>query len=299
MRLKNMYLTCKNNIEILKNIAYRDEKNANDNINKIVIDYENVSGCLHSLYNIECLKPLVISLLAHEQSEEQIYIMYHKVNSFVTTLKSLIQKVQTIIDLGDSMGFEEFNSGFDIKIPPNLTLKEVGNCIADIDKVLNQCPYLNSEGESIQFKNVDVGSTWLTFLTVCTGSTIILANLAKIVDVCVKIASHIVTVKSQITQYKTLNLQNELIEGLISTQNTIQDALVEKYCQELQSSISSLDPEENGRLTLTLDILSDWMSKGMEIHSAIENTQEVKDLFPTGESQTLLLKQIELLKDKN
>ena len=48
----------------------------------------------------------------------------------------------------------------------------------------------------------------------------------------------------------------------------------------------------------SLHLLSDWMSKGLEIHAAIKASPEVKAVFPPLEKQLLSTDEIALLSEQ-
>lgn len=263
-----------------------------------IIHYKKYVTVVNELYQIEVFKRTLEdmkSCCGDILNCNMSVIFPPKIDLFKKSLRDLLLKMQTVIDLGDSVGFSEIEQGFDIKMPSDLSLKEMSNCISDIDKALTQCPYLNVDGEKIEFKNIDVGSFWLEFLTICTGATIVLLNLSKIIDKATKIASHMKTVRYQTKQIEALSLKNEIAKSMVSGFNEMTDLLVEKCANELQDEINPLEPEDFERTKLTLNLLGDWISKGMEIHSCLEAPQEIKDLFPTSDEIKVLPKPTELI----
>lgn len=300
MRLKNMYLTCKKYIGFLSDEILKENLSSDKQIVSYTIaEYDDFVEAMNVLRKIDALNSIIKEIFkwCGDGFKNDMNIIYPKrIDRFKSLLKELIIKMNTIIDLGDSVGFEDIEYGFDIKIPPNLQLKDMSQCIADIDKALTQCPYLNVDGERIEFKNADVGSIWFEFLTVCTGTTIILLNLGKVVDKAVQIASHIKMVRQQKNIIKSCDMQNELAATMISGFEEIQKALVSKCADELGQEISLLENEDKERAKLSLNLLGEWMSRGMEIYSCLEAPQEIKDYFPKQEEQKAIMEPIKQLK---
>lgn len=304
MRLKNMYLLCKNNIEYFKNSPY--ERVINGSGTTIYYQIQNFDlfvDSVNELNKVKCLdsslKEMCNTLGDSILRKEKHKIFPDQFNTFQTFLNALIARMQTIIDLGDSLGFENVENGFDIKLPPNLSLLELGQCITDINKSFSQCPLFNNNEEKIEFKGADIGSLWLEFTTIATGSGIIINNLAKIVDKCVAIKSHILTVNMQKEQLKSMKMDNELKENMVSGFKQMTDELIQNVSTELQDETGKLDNEDNQRLNMCLKLLSEWMAKGLEIHSALNAPEEVKALFPLNDKMDFLPKEVKMIENQD
>lgn len=286
-----MYLLCKSSIDYLSGFRLFEQKTVEGKLRCYRIpDYDDFAYTMSQLANIDCLTPLINDLMESLGTEigtkSKDCISINSEKHFSIYFKKLVERVATIVSLGDSMGFSDIETGFDIKIPSSLNLSQTARCIGDLDKIFNQCPLLNIEGQKIEFKSVDTGSFWLEFMIVATGTATLLTVFAKVVDKCVTIASHIVTTKSQEEQFRTLELQNDLLESMIKSHQEITKVMEQRAVTALEEEIGiTLENEDRERTVFCLDRLSDWMSKGMEIYANIESPKEIKDLFPPQEKQ--------------
>lgn len=282
MRLKNMYFLCKENQSIIAGRRYITEERASGDT-KYTCSNSDVIASLQALHPIDCLaKNIDVILSTLDDGVLSHFSKKHQ--NIMGAWSQLNQQIETLVSLGESMGLNEFPSGFDIKVPTNLEFDEFASCVEDINKVLRQCPYLHSTDGPIQFEGVDVGSTWLSFVV---GGAVLL-NLTIILDKVIKLVSHMHTVKAQVKQYKYLEMDQAFLTEMMEAHNKVQKSLLDKCLKELQEECGNLEPEDNERARLTLEILAKWMDRGMEIHASIGSKAEVKDLFPTLNSQKKL-----------
>ena len=56
---------------------------------------------------------------------------------------------------------------------------------------------------------------------------------------------------------------------------------------ELAEEHNISDPEDLGRLRNSIQLMADWMDKGMEVYASIQAPEETKAVFPPIEKQTL------------
>ena len=187
----------------------------------------------------------------------------------------------------------ETNS-IEIKMPADIDLDSFSKCTGDLNKVFTQCPFLSSDDGKIVFSGVERGSVLLTF--VVTGGVItILVGLAALVDKAVQISSHVLTTKEQLERLRKIGIDNKLIEELKKTHEEVERQLKENAIRELAEKNNIDDPEEKQRIEYSLDKLSKWIDKGLEIHAAIGASDEIKALFPPVEMPSLPIGKKELL----
>lgn len=178
-------------------------------------------------------------------------------------------------------------NGFDVKLPPNITLENLIECTKDLNTLFSQCPLFQYNDVQISLSGVDVGSSWLTFIVKGTGLFIVLRNLASLVDKVVHIRSHWLTCKKQEEECKKLGIANDLLGNLADAHNAVLKKLQENAVEELSSQNSITDPESKARLNYSIDLMNKMMSKGLEIYAAIGSEEEIKSVFPTVEQQAL------------
>ena len=125
------------------------------------------------------------------------------------------------------------------------------------------------------------------FTVIGAGCIAVLNKLAELVDKAVMIRSHWLSCKEQEERVKKLELSNELLAQTVSIHAAIMEKLKDSTVNELAEKYGVNDNEERGRLKLSLDLLGDWMNKGMEIYAAIGVQNDVKAVFPPVEQQEL------------
>lgn len=228
-------------------------------------------------------------------SDQERRLLYGNMRYIKTALEGMLSMCETL-------GFADNADGFSVKIPPNLTLGDFSKCAKDLDVTFSQCPILKRNDGQIKFCGVDKGSTWLVFTIVgaTVGATCILKNIAELVDKIIAIRSHRITYRQQEEELRKAGIANDYLNDLVLVHNEILKGLQEKTIEALCDSHSVTDPEEKERVRYSLDLLGNWMDKGMEIYASIDSPQEIKAAFPAIESQTLpdgILKMLEAPKD--
>ncbi len=215
----------------------------------------------------------------------------------LSIFKNLTTCLESMLSLCETLGVKRESQGFDVKLPPELTLQEAAQCMKDLDKVLSQCP-LFPQDEKIQFEGVDIGSVWLVF-TIIGGTLATVGAVAALVDAAVIIRSHLITCKQQEENARTYHLANDLIENLSTAHKAMLDTILEDTTKKLADSHDIEDPEDLERLKFSIKMLSDLMDQGMEIYAGINSPAETKALFPPVTMQKLSLNLAGLLSEKS
>ena len=66
---------------------------------------------------------------------------------------------------------------------------------------------MNNDDEKIVLKKTDIGSIWFEFAVITSGGIVILSNLSKIIDKCIKIAVQTHTSTLKLIQRKSLGFK--------------------------------------------------------------------------------------------
>jgi hypothetical protein len=297
MRLYNIYFLCKKNIDLIKDFQLPPSKDGNGRDIFKFNNWKQVKNILNELYTVNGLEDSVRKVyesLDPITRDAAIPIISTGVkNTLVNNQTTLIEKMQTIIELYESMGNGVSGTGIDVKLPKCSGLKEYINYLKEIDFVFTQCPFLRSKDEAIVFNTVDVGSIWLTFAIVAGTSFYILNNLAGLMKQAVAIKSNILTYKQQEEQLHAMRNKNEISDEVIQTFKKLKDDILKDAVHALEDKESPLaDGEEIDKAAKSIEKLILLMDKGVEIQSSIETPAEVKILFPMQETQPLLIEDI-------
>lgn len=295
MRMYSMYVACKTYIEKVKEMKAKGRSVNNstvfyiDNwkINRDVLDEIAKMAPLRNK-----VKQIITSIPIAFQDTDKFDISNNVRNSYDHSLNVLIVSMQTIIDAYEIMGIKDPDvklSGFDVNLPKFTDLGEFAKCLNDLDFIIKQCPYLIRDDSQIRFDTVDIGSTWLTFVIVGASATVILSNLSKFVDMAVKIKSHVTTVRMQEEALRSMEIRNEVAAEVMDAFKEANKILVNRCIGDLKNELGELkNGEEEGKAQKSLEKLAYWMDKGLQIYSAIDAPQEIKDLFPQQEDVSLL-----------
>ncbi len=304
MRLYNVYYVCKAAMSGLKQI----KEGSLENGAKKLIGWHIGKQALESLFDIDFIKDdakklyNILSPIDREESSPDIGSSTFM--DFMALYKNLISKLESVVDLYESMKDGISQPGIDIKIPPCNSLKEYIKILDDIDFVFTQCPYFINDNERIEYKGTDVGSDWITFTivvsTVTSASFVILNNLASIINKAISLKSNKRILDMQEETYKAMQLKNEVTQDVIDAFNKMKQITYKNYVDELQEELGTLkDGDEEGRVSKSLEKLANLIDKGVEIHTSIETPKEIKVLFPFAETQqTLPDNLLKFLEDK-
>ncbi len=306
MRIKYVYYILKRNLTSLENFQLTNEQYKVGHLTNSrgkVSNWKTLRLALFEIKNIPMFSDFCSMILENPyfaNEKDVFYIPYETYQEVQINYKNFMIQVNTIITFCDSVGFSENKCGFDVKMPPTDDFDDFSKNIELFNKALNQCPFLCVENEKIKLEKTDIGSIWFEFFIIATGSSIILANLAKIVDKCIKIMSHYKTLKIQEELYQKAKLGTEQMKNLVECNAKIMETLTDECIKELKEEIPNIEIKDDGneRIRYTLDSLVKLMDKGMEIYASIDASQDVKDLFPTSDDLIFLPKPQKLLENK-
>ena len=282
MKLYNVYRLCKQNIYFLESaMAKKDEKSGLFVIStwpavkerfELIKKIPSFKDCINDYINS-------VPVLVRESVSPQIDpSTAGKINS---KLKVITSKMQTIIELYESMEISDGGNGIDIKIPPCDDLKEYISYLKDIEFIFSQCPFLQCEGEIIKFDSVDVGSNWIKLAVAATTTCMVLNNTAALVDKALIIRSHYASLKQQEEILRSQQNKNELAEEIISSYDFLRSTYMNTVMEQLENEIGELkNPEEIDRAERSIEKLADLLDKGCEIYATLDAPEEVQALFP-------------------
>lgn len=292
MRLYNVYYICKNAREVIADLkAIRFDRNSR--IGYRLENWGQVYEALEALYTVSCMKEniekafRVIPLI--NRTNEVIEIASEEYSELQKHITSLMQRLDAIIKLYESMDLEETKIGLEVKIPQSDSLSDYIDILRNFDFILEQCPYCRIEGEQLKFSGTDVGSSWLTFALISEGTYRILNNIGKLIDKAIGIKSHLVTLKMQQEELESMKLKNEIGQETMEIFQKMKKLTYKKYVDELSVEIAPpSNGEEESKVEKSLEKLADLIDKGVEIYTSIETPKEVKAVFPVSNKQELL-----------
>lgn len=293
MRLYNIYYICKSVYEDINQFTSIIPSNATQKLTSWI----SYKKALINLSTLEFIKDDVVSTynvlnpIDREKTSPEVGAAIY--NELVRKNVIILSKISAVIDLYESMKDGISQPGIDIKIPKCDSLKDYIEILKEIDFIINQCPYLRNENEEIKYKGTDVGSDWITFAILVSGTAttgfVILNNLASIMNKVISLMSNKKVLDMQEETYKTMLLKNEITQETINAFEKMKEITYKKYVDELQDELGKVsNGEEEGKVAKSLEKMSNLIDKGVEILTSIETPKEIKVLFPYTESQQSL-----------
>ena len=303
MRLREIYTICIEEFDSWHEPLFVEGRNPNGATFYRLSNSTEIRDRLNKLKRIHCLEATIKDI---ENTTVNFYIKGADLcwdgagrNKFISLYTSLKEKTGIICSLYESFGFEDNNDGIDVKLPPDMTLEELSKCAHDLNIAFSGCPLLSKQSGNISLSSIDVGSMWLNFVVIGASATAILTAIAALVDKVVHIKSHFLSMKQQEEQLRSMGCANDLLEQMQVMHEKFGKEILEKASRDLAIEHDINDPEECSRVQNSLKLLSDWMSKGMEVYASVQAQPEIKVLFPPVEQQKLSFKEVGLLTDPN
>lgn len=260
----------------------------------------------YSCQNAEDIVSLLKPLMPFQVIKEQIDIIYGTHDTFykgkpgaltknekdkiVTSMQKIKSILLTMQSMCKALGVDLDSCGFDIKLPPNMTLSELSECTKDLNHIFTQCPLLHSDDEQIQFRGVDVGSMWLTFAIIGVGVTTafyILNNIAAMVDKIMIIRSHAAACQQQEELIRQAKLKNDMLQTIVDANKQAIKMLTRQVAEELAAENGVTSHDDIAHIEGSLSMLKEWVDKGLEVYAAVDAPKEVKAVFPPLEIQSL------------
>ena len=290
MRLQEVYYICKDAAKAWPEPTFEEKRAAGGGVFYVLKNTAPVVETLNKLdeaaFLAERIEKVRTTAIRFRQLDGIATFDGSAKTAFSKEFSELKVGVKTVVDMFGAMNYAQNTNGFDIKLPPNMSLADLSKCAKDLDTIFKQCPILARQDGDIALTDVDVGSIWLTFAIV-GGSVAILKGIAELVDKAMIVRSHYLTTKTQMEAARGLKIANDIIEQQKNVSETVSKALLEKVASELADKHTISAPEEIEHVKHSIDLLANWMSKGMEIYAAIQAPPDVKAVFSPIEKQAL------------
>ena len=304
MRLYNIYYLCKQCEDRISGLTFTTVK---INQEYLINDWEKYKEALFVMRQVPSLKEYVDdfyeTIPVFVREKEKPHVDHNTYSRLNTKKNTILNKVQTIISLYESMELGEARNGIDVKIPECDSLAEYIKYLKEIDFIFTQCPYLQHKDGMIKFDTVDVGSQWITFLIGSAAVTFILTNLASLVDKAIQLKSHLTSLDQHKEILETQKKQNKVLDSNMEIFEVLRKHYISEAVKEIENSNNNVpldNPEDRSRLEKSLEKLSDLLDKGVEFYASIDAPKETQVLFPVVNSTLELSENVlKLLEDKN
>lgn len=279
MRLYTMYYLCKNNMEAFKNVEGRQTNTNRDEYR--VAKWPEIKQGIDNLYSI-------LSLREHLNDVYQIvptaykyldYVDFNKatLDRFNIKLNKLNTSIQTIVELYESLGYNETENNLEVKIPDGIELNKLVKLFGELDFVLNQCPIIDRDGNTSTVVKTDVGSIWF----ILAGTAAFLKSVGYIVNVTIKARADLASIKELEALCIEMSAKADVAQVLTSTLKEKKDVVMRKYVDEIKTLTGkTLNPEEEDKVEKCISKLDDLLESGVKVYAAINTPREIQVLFP-------------------
>lgn len=304
MRLYNIYYLCNIAVTTMNNVTMETLKK-DAGICRIY-GWHDALESMAVLRNLSFLSDdinaVIETMPLYARDKETPEISRDIYNKLGKNIKTLTLKLETVVDLYESIENGESQEGIDIKIPKCNSLKEYIQYMKDIDFVLSQCPFISKCDEEIVFNTVDVGSMWISLaVKASVAKHLILNTISKMVELAIKVKSNNIVIKQQNEMLEAMKQKNEVGQEVLDAFKMMKTKILDDIVSEMeQDSGMQIDsPEDRDRAGRSIERLSELIEKGVEIYSAIETPNEIKVLFPfTDDSPTIPDNLMKFIEDK-
>lgn len=289
MRLKNIYKTLKEIEPIIKDISHASTSNGSYEVRnwntllKVLDQIRHIEIFESAAQELFAISPIFGENVATIRLTETLYSRYSQ------WLRNLKNKIEIIIELCESLGYDKSESGFEVKLPETNDLGEFASNVDNLNKAIQLCPFIKEKDADIRLVKTDIGSTWLEFAIIGAQVATVLTALGYFAKSALKIKSMYITCEQQKEAVKGAQIKNNLADEITNLYKDIIKATAVNEVKNLEEKLNKpLNPEDRTSAEKSLEILGKLMSKGLEIYATLDSPPEAKDVFPTADEQKLL-----------
>lgn len=288
MRLIDIYNLINNNIDFLDmNHLNLIESNAKKEIHI----FSNQNIILNSLDKISN-----ISILSADISDiKKITAIYNKHADIITCSHSQYNDFENKLDnirgtciyirdiLKDLISTQPPNT-FSIKLPVTNSLSELANTMTTIEKLLNQLVVNEQMNGKVELSKVDSGSIWLD-ISLYSSSAICAVGSAAWAAAMIRKKWYEGNVL--IEAAKKNKLHNDVLgrirDGIAEQVDSIASSEFENALSQNNIDLNEIKSKNPEYLNRSLHVIKEFyklFEKGMQIHSPLETSESVSNLFP-------------------
>lgn len=290
MRFGEIYRICKDNFDDIRRygepvFSLYDEmldkgvqksESAKIRMNKELINF--IGNADEKLCGIKVLQDILANL------SRAIYDDNIEVAVKRDIVYQLLAEMNCIIHLYESMGLNEQGLRLNIKIPEAKSITEFKRYIDELEFIFTKCPFFYSDDANLNFKSVDIGSTWLVIGVTCAvvaAGSVLLNNIAAFIDKCIIIKSHSHTCLMQKQEIEKSKYDQKEKEAMIETVEKLYKISIDNAIKDLEqiTGYCIKDGDERGRVEQSFERLEKLIDKGLQIYTSIDSPPEIKALF--------------------
>lgn len=270
-------------LEILEDLEY-NPKARNTNPQTYQVDY--ISYIKYAIRNLEKLKlfPEIINELKElsfyiSDSNSDTLIIDSKEHSVLSkNIPFLILQCEALSDSIEKSIPETNPNTITVKIPTPLNFKDLKESIDKIDKIFSQTILHKDINGTIQISNFDTGSYWIEFIAGAKEAIALIGGIAWSAVVVYKKLQEGKLLKEQVTAMK---ISNDAFKEIVAKSKDQINEISQKEAEYISSEYyKSNDPEQIGRIKMSIKELAELYTKGAKVYPSIEANEDVIDNFP-------------------
>jgi hypothetical protein len=245
----------------------------------------NALNAVHKIERTGVLKEEVQQILSIDISttnSDSLVVSSKTYSSFSSSLSSLQDRSNCLCLALRDLIQDDSQVAVSFKLPESIQLEEITHLIEDLKKVLEQSLVNQYVDGKISFQGFDRGSAWLE---IGLGSVFAIETLGRMVQFIQNLIEAQKNQKAKELMIQDLELQIEarqsFNEALTKELNSFTDSGIKQLLRE--AGAPENDHELGERFKYSIQTLSKWMERGLEVHPSLTSTPETQRLFPDAE----------------
>lgn len=200
-------------------------------------------------------------------------------NNFDALMERVKMKCATVIDAISEVLPKQNENSISIKIPEIRGIDELTKIVKDLDTILSQSLINEYFDAKVEVQNFDTGSNWIEIVV---GTGLALNFVAGLAWSAAVIRKKLIEGDLMKQKVRSLEIGNEALNAIEQGLEKEIEILCDSEAKQLllENNISDPKPEYTQRVKHSIKLLANLISKGAEIHPALNTPEESKNLFP-------------------
>lgn len=241
------------------------------NVITAVYDFDAIGlfkDTIDNLNNTSLMEGTLNTKTFHPNEAQQIDIILQKLKESAINLYQVL--LETIP--------QEDPYSINIKFPPIRDFQDLSTYSRNFHIALTQLIYEDGIDGTTEICSVENGSIWVNVFVKTPTAIAFIASLTWASAVIYKKLKEVDVMEQHI---RTLTIKNDTLEDLQKGNKALINQLVELEANHLQEEyFPGKDNEKLERIKNSINLFSDLLFKGAEVHPAIDAPEEVSNLFP-------------------
>lgn len=198
------------------------------------------------------------------------------------TVKTQIEELSKIIGALNftisEIGGDVSENSVSIKLPPIKDFEDLSKVSTEFHKILNQAVVNEQINGQVRIDNVENGSIWVDVYLGSAAAVSLVGGLAWAATVVYKKLQEGKIIEQHV---RSLKVKNESLKEIQEKQKDALGLMISAEAQNLYNDNFEGDNNEQvERLKNSIKMLSKLIDKGAEVHPALNQPENVKNLFP-------------------